>query len=286
MCSTGKPSCWPQLIGWGVVGLLVATPLSAAEEPKPRWEWGVGVAAATLRDYAGSDNYRSHVLPFPWLVWRSERLHIGQGGTHGVLWRGLDSELDLTLSLNPSARQSDNPLRAGMPKLDPLLETGLRLRLDLWRDEASGWVVDAKLPLRRALAWDDGTLSGVGWHAEPGLSLGKNLTPGWFWDVSAAANFVDRNYASYFYGVDPIYATTSRPAFRAEAGYGGWQLGSRLQYQHQRQRWNLFLRLEGLEGARFADSPLVTTLHAGTVGIAWMYRLGVSRKTVQFDDEP
>lgn len=258
----------------------------AAEPARPRWEWGVGAVAATLRDYAGSESYRSHVLPLPWFVWRSDRLHIGRGGTYSVLWRGLDSEVALTLTLNPGVHQSDNPERAGMPKLDPLVAIGLRPRLGLWRDDASGWQLDAKFPLRRALAWDSGTVSAIGWHMEPALSLGRTIAEGWFWDVAAGISLVDRDYANYFYGVDPVYATTTRPAFKADAGFGGWLLGSRLNYQRNRQQWSLFLRYEDLSGATFVDSPLVSTPHAGTIGVAWLYRLGASKRLVEARDEP
>lgn len=280
-----KPPCHPHLLGVGLLGLLFASAVPAADEPKPRWEWGVGAVVATLRDYAGSDNYRTHLLPFPWLIWRSDRLYIGRGGTHGVLWRGVDSEVDVTLSFNPSVHQNDNPERAGMPKLDPIVEIGLRPRLGLWRDDAGGWRLDARLPIRRALAWDGGTVSAIGWHMEPGLRLSRDLDHGWSWGLSTALEFADRDYVDYFYAVDPVYATATRPAFKANGGFAGWQIGGSIGRQLDGQQWSLFLRYEDLSGAAFVDSPLVSSLHGGTIGVAWLYRIQASKRLVQLQTQ-
>lgn len=58
---------------------------------RPHWEWELGITAGTLRDYSGSCNYRTHILPYLGFVYRSNRLYPGREGPHGMLWRGLDS---------------------------------------------------------------------------------------------------------------------------------------------------------------------------------------------------
>lgn len=263
---------------------LSVTPVRA-EDPKPHWEWGLGIIAGTLRDYPGSRSYRTHVLPYPWFVYRSDRLYLGREGTRGVLWRGLDSELDVSLSLNPSVHQQDNPERAGMPAADTTLGVGLRERITLWRDDANAWRLNAQLPLRMTYAWHHGAPDSVGVQFQPGLSLDHKLEGGWSWGVGASVNFADNGYHDYFYGVAPAYATATRPAYSASGGYGGWQLSSRISYQHERHHVSLYARVEGLQGASFADSPLVATPYAGSLGLTWAYRFRASTRTVS-DDNP
>lgn len=270
-------------IGAGLLLALSAT-LAAADSPRPRWEWGLGIATATLRDYPGSRNYRTHVPPYPWLVYRSDRLYLGREGSRGILWRGIDSELDASLSLNPSVHQKDNPERAGMPAADTTLGLGLRERITLWRDEASDWRLNAQLPLRMNFALRDGGLDPVGVQFQPGLSLDHKLSGAWSWGVGASISIADSDYHDYFYGVAPAYATARRSAYSASGGFGGWQLNSRISYQHEPHRVSVYIRIEGLEGATFADSPLVSTLHAGTIGLTWAYQFGASRKMVSSDN--
>lgn len=267
-------------------GLLLALWAGAAgaDTLKPRWEWGMGIAAATLRDYPGSHNYRTYALPFPWFVYRSDRLYLGREGSHGVLWRSIDSELDISLSLNPSVHQQDNPERAGMPALDSTLGIGLRERITFWRDESSGLQLSAHLPLRVVYALHHGALAPVGLQVQPGLSLDRNLAGAWTWGIGTSISFADAPYNDYFYGVEPAYATPVRPAYTASGGFAGWQLSSRISYQHKHHSVSVFARIEGLEGASFADSPLVSTLHAGTLGLAWSYRIGTSKEMVPGND--
>src|SRR3989338_4407412 len=95
--------CIPRLaaLGLGVASLLTPAIAGAAvdvpadertapheERAAPQWEWGLGVAAAWLRDYPGSRHYGAYGLPFPWITWRSERVMVGREGGRGVLWRG------------------------------------------------------------------------------------------------------------------------------------------------------------------------------------------------------
>lgn len=264
--------------------LTLCTTKSCADTPLPHWEWGIGIAAATLRDYPGSRHYHNYLLPFPWLIYRSERLYLGRESSHGILWRTIDSELDISLSLNPSVLTQNNPERAGMPALNTTLGMGLREQITLWRDEASGWRLKLQLPLRVAYALRQGGLDPVGLQTQPGINLDHKLDTAWSWGIGAAISFADADYHQYFYGVAPAYATTSRPAYTAAGGFGGWQLNGRISYQHKRYRVSAFTRIEGLEGARFADSPLVSTTHAGTVGLTWTYQLGASDKTVPSDE--
>ena len=85
--------------------------------------------------------------------------------------------------------------------------------------------------------------------------------------------FADARYHSYFYGVDPAYATPSRPAYQARAGYSGSRITLRTEKQIGDLNLSVFLRLDDLHNAVFADSPLVQTRHYHLVGftVSWIF---------------
>lgn len=261
-----------------------APPPGSAPRALPRWEWGLGLAAAWVRDYPGSEHASTYGLPYPWFIWRSDRVLLGQEGGRGVLWRRPALAVDAVLSANPPSSTGDNPERAGMPDLHALVEPGLRLRWQAWSSGDRRWRLNVRLPWRAALAIHDGGLHNVGSRIEPGVSLDHRLGGGWSWGVSAAATFAERAYQDYFYGVDPAYVTATRPAYEADGGYGGTQLGWRLSRRSGVDSVSLFVRAEILDHASFADSPLVSTPVGWTVGLNLSRRFGASTHLVNADE--
>lgn len=261
-----------------------APPAGGAPRGLPRWEWGLGIAGAWVRDYPGSEHYSTYGLPYPWFTWRSDRVLLGHEGGRGVLWRRPALAVDAVLSANPPSSTGDNPERAGMPDLHALLEPGLRLRWQAWSSADGRWRLNVRLPWRAALAIYDGGLHNVGSRIEPGLSLDHRLGGGWSWGMSAAATFAERAYQDYFYGVDPAYATATRPAYEADGGYGGSHLTWRLSRRSGVSSASLFVRAELLDDASFADSPLVSTPVGWTIGFNLSRRFGASTHLVNADE--
>lgn len=247
----------------------------------PRWEWGVGLAAAYLRDYPGSSHTGAYALPWPWFVWRSDRVEIGREGGRGILYRSAQQELDFTLTANPPSDSGDNPERAGMQALDTVIEPGLRMRWRYTLDDAGKWRLGLALPVRFALAMDSRLRShALGAHIEPGMSIDRALAPGWNWGASMAVGFAEAGYADYYYGVSAADATPARPLYAAGGGYTGWSVSTRVSYRHDRLSAGVFARLENVADAGFADSPLVTTANGLTVGGNVSWRFGQSREMV------
>lgn len=264
-------------------GLLALATTAAADDAvpagEPRWEWGLGLGAAWLRDYPGSGHYGAYALPYPWITWRSERVRLGREGGRGVLWRTPAFTLDAVLSANPPSDTGDNPERAGMDDLDALVEPGLRLRWRTWTS-GSGWRIDTRLTLRQSYAVDGG-LQSLGGRVEPGFSAEHALRGRWSWGGSITASFGERGWQDYFYGVDPEFATPDRPAYEAPGGFGGMQYNLRLSRRGDATAGSLFVRLEDLTGASFIDSPLVSERHGWSVGINLTRRMGASRQQVK-----
>ncbi len=91
-------------------------------EVHPLWEAGVGVVAGAIADYPGSDQYRVRGVPIPYFIYRGDFFRSDQSGTRLRTGSGnVEWEFSGGGTLSSS---SDSGARAGMPKLDYLLEAG------------------------------------------------------------------------------------------------------------------------------------------------------------------
>lgn len=262
-------------------------PADGQETSLPRWEWGAGIGGAWVRDYPGSRHSELYALPYPWFTWRSDRVELGREGGRGILYRTRSFAVDFTLAANPPSDAGDNPERAGMPELDAVLEPGFRARLRYLLDDRGDWRLDLRLPVRMAYGVSDGLHTySIGLHSEPSVSLDHRLAPGWTWAVSAGLGFAEKGYADFYYGVAPVYATAIRPAYEADGGYAGWQVGSRISWKRDKLSTGMFIRIENVAGASFADSPLVSTPWGTTIGGNVSWRFGQSRHHVHTGESP
>lgn len=253
--------------------------------PLPRWEWGVGIGGAWLRDYPGSQHETLYALPYPWFVLRSERAELGRGGARGILFRSPTTELDFTLSGNPPSESDDNEERKGMPDLDAVLEPGLRLRWRTLLDDAGRWRLDLRLPVRMAFTLDERLRAfPLGAHAEPGFALTRRVTAEWSWSVTGSVGFAEHANNDYYYGVPASAVTPIRPAYEPGGGYTGWDLGGRLSWKRGNLGTGTFIRAEYIGDAVFADSPLVATDWGFSVGAYVNWRLGRSRRSIGGDE--
>lgn len=264
--ATGLPS---SLIAC-LLGLFVLLSAGRAKASPPLWEIGAGAYLISLPAYRGAVEYKTYLLPFPYLVYRGSFLRSNRQGVRGVFYEGSRVEFSLSASASPPVSSRDVPIRTGMPNLNPTFELGPEFKLHIYRTPQM--LVDFRLPVRAVQTID---LKPVGWLAYPHLNLDLPnwRRSGWNLGFSLGPNYGDRGYHRYFYDVAPQYATASRPAYRAPAGYGGVTFYFAANHRVGRLWIGTYLRYDSLAGAVFADSPLVRTrqyLSAG-VGFAWVF---------------
>jgi len=251
-------------------GLLAG---QAHADELPRWEVGLGVAGLSIPDYRGSDQQRGYLLPLPYIQYRGDVFRIDREGAHGKLFTSERVKLEVSLAAGPPAKSDKNDARAGMPNLDPTVEAGPSLQLFLARNEARDRVWSVQFPLRAAAAVDLRHVQRVGWVFAPNLNFDAlNMRGGW--DIGAAVGpiYATEDYHDYYYEVAPAFATATRPAYDARAGYSGSRLTLTASRRYPRYWVGAFARYDNLSGAVFADSPLVKkqeSFMAG-VGIAWI----------------
>jgi MipA family protein len=244
-----------------------ATAADAAGPPaaaQPLWEAGLFAAGGSQQAYPGSKQQVNRGLVLPFLVYRGRVVRAEQGGV-GLRAAHTDSiDLDIGFAGSFGSAASDNDARRGLPDIGWLVEFGPRLR---WR---IGHGFSAALPVRGVFDVSN-RFDYRGIAVEPVVAWGSRAQ-GWGYGVSLGLLAGDRRLADTFYGVAPIYATTTRPAFEAKAGL----IATRLSFNLSRRlspdwRFFAYARTDSVHGAANEASPLVDRKvgYSAGVGLAW-----------------
>ncbi|GHU14394.1 hypothetical protein AGMMS50225_26130 [Betaproteobacteria bacterium] len=267
------------------LSLLAVHALPAAGEEKPLWELGLGTGAVSFPEYRGSDRQRAHALAVPYFIYRGEIFKADSDGIRGVFFDSDRIELNLSLAASLPVDSDSKGPRRGMPDLKPTVEIGPSLEFNLWRDPTRKARVDIRLPIRAAYTVK-GPVKHVGVTFNPFINL--DIDPfnhsGWNLGVMAGPIFANSRQHRYFYDVDARYALPDRPAYRTSGGYSGTQFITALSKRYKSYWVGSFVRFDTLNGAAFADSPLVEKKHAWAAGVAVAWVLGQSSTMVTVDD--
>ena len=259
-----------------------------AKEEKPLWEAGLFNGAVRYPDYRGSDEYTAYILPLPYFIYRGELIRINREGVKGIFWSNDRIETALSLSGWPPVNK-DNKARQGMPEIGAIAEIGPGIKIFIREREAEDPLY-IKAGVRAAVSADnDLSVAYRGLRGDAKLVY-RNRT--WLKDqkiklgLAAGVSFANRAYTDFLYGVDPIYATATRPAYSADGGYAGFN-ASAYAVKKLNDRWlvRAYYRWDNLSGTAFADSPLVKTENNHIVGIALTWRIFESDKTSRYQSD-
>jgi outer membrane scaffolding protein for murein synthesis (MipA/OmpV family) len=247
---------------------------SEAEVP-PLWEAGVGVIAGLIADYPGSDHYRVRGLPIPYFIYRGDFFRADQSGTRLRAGSGnIEWEFSAggTLSSN-----SQSGARAGMPKLDYLLEAGPKAKITVARPTPNSRVL-IDLPLRAAASTDfSSRFRPRGFTFSPDITYEDQALLGSRWNgrVSLGIEFATQSLQEFYYGVAPQYAETGRPAYQAHGGYLGSDIAVTA-FRTLRRNFHVFVAVDfdSYHGAASEQSPLFRTRGGvgAAVGFAWSFK--------------
>ena len=267
-----------------LAAVALAGAATAHAEPSPRWELGLGIGTFIFNDYRGADTTHAYPIPVPYFIYRGPFLKSDQEGVRGDFVA--QPRFAVTLSVNGTTPVRNDSARAGMPDLRSTLEVGASLNVHLWRSDTQRFKLDLRLPVRAAFTIEASPRY-VGVFGAPQLNLDvaqPRGARGWKLGVLAGPLFADQRYHEYFYGVDPQYATPQRPAYDAKGGYSGTQVLVSLTRRYPRYWIGAYLRHDFLQGAAFADSPVVRSesYWAGGFGIAWL--IGQSATMVEANE--
>lgn len=249
---------------------------AAAAEPKPLWEFGMGVGVVSFPDYRGSDETQVVPVPVPYFVYRGDFFKADRDGVRGELFDRRYAELSISVNATVPVDSEDNRARRGMADLRPTLELGPSLDLHVWRSSDELYRLDVVMPFRAPVTVESSPRS-IGWVFAPRVNLDvENVAgqKGWNLGLGVGPVFADPKFNRYFYSVAPQYATADRPAYQAGGGYSGLNFLASLSKKFPKFWVGAFTSYGSLRGAAFDDSPLVKSRHSwsGGFGIAWMIR--------------
>lgn len=279
------------LAGYAPAAVL-ATVLSAcgaaaavpAKKESPKWEVGIAGGGGWAPHYPAAEQSGGAVAATPYLIYRGQRLRIGEEGL--VSGRILETDrVEITASIAGSlpARSKNNEARQGMPDLDALLEAGPQLVVILARRPDLD-TLSLKLPIRLVGSTDFSNLKYRGVVVQPRLSYHRENLFGsadLSGSVSVGPIFASERLMDYFYEVAPLYATPDRPAYDARAGYLGSDLGIGLSYKFSKRfSVSVGAQFSYYDGATNEASPLYRSDFGIRVGAGFVWKVWTSKTTV------
>ncbi|MDQ6630016.1 MAG: MipA/OmpV family protein [Pseudomonadota bacterium] len=269
-----------------VIDAPVIRPAAAdpAKPSEPLWELGLGLAAVRFPDYRGSDQSSAYVLPLPFVAYRGRFLRADRDGARAILFAEHRIVVDMSVSASVPTRSKNSDARQGMPDLPGTFEIGPNLNVELWQSADRRLKLDLRLPLREAITLQARPKT-IGVTFSPNLNLDvRNFAGQWNLGMLAGPLYADRRYHERFYGVAPEFASSSRPAYDAPAGYAGWRATTAFSRRLGNAWLGGFVRYDDLHSATFAPSPLVRREHSVTAGFGISWIFAVSGQRVVVDD--
>jgi outer membrane protein len=250
---------------------------TAEGETEPLWEWRLATFARYGESYPASENSQFNIIPFPLPVYRGKVLRIGedsQSPIRGRLLRTDRIKLDLAFDLNFPVDSGDVDARTGMPDLDFQVEVGPELEIEFVRNKVRGsWFISPQL--RPSFVFESLIPKYQGVVFSPEIIYKKKLQEGeGDIKVSLMPTLATSKYMDFFYTVDPMFATPTRPAYQADSGYLGTDLTARWKSEF-RNNFAYFAgaRVSFYQGAANRDSPLYTqeTTFSIFAGFLWKF---------------
>jgi outer membrane scaffolding protein for murein synthesis (MipA/OmpV family) len=220
----------------------------------------------------------------PFIIYRGQWLRADREGARAVLIDTPGWELTLSAHASAPVRSHDNPARLGMANLPATVELGPKLTTQLWAAADRSARLNAELPLRAVIGLTRSTPM-LGTVLTPTLNLDlPRWSSGWNLGLQIGPKWGSQRLHAHYYGVAAADVTADRPAYTARNGYAGWQALAAVSQRFDRTWIGAFVRVERLDGAAFADSPLVRQRQAVSAGVAVAWLLASSSQEARSDD--
>ena len=255
---------------------LILTSQSVYAEQLPLWEIGGGGGVLHIPDYRGAAH--SQTFPYPFVVpfIRGKYLVSDEDGVRGELLETSRVRFDFSLDGTVPSKSNDTTTRQGLPNLDPTLQIGPALNIKLWQDDDPRQSIIALIPLRAVFALNSAILDPIGFTFSPHLTYYRKIPfIGGLWNMglSGGLEFGSERFHDYYYQVDPQYQINNRQAYDAAGGYGGYRFTLTFHHRIQNTWISFFSRYDRVDGAVFANSPLVDSKDGLTAGfvVTWFF---------------
>lgn len=264
--------CSAQTAGADAAGADTVAPAAPGSVTETSlWTAGLFLVAGSHPAYPGADHRVQSARLLPFVTYRGPVLRV-EGGSAGLrTLRTPRYELDFSAAGSFGSGGSDVKDRAGMPSIGTLAEIGPSLRINLGDLDRGRERTPLRLALPLRAVFDvSRDFDYVGVAFAPRLSYTVPLTADWRLTTYAEVLAGNRQLTDLFYGVAPVYATATRPTYKADAGLIASSLGasvSRALGEKGEWRIGAFAGLQSVAGAANEDSPLVGRKLDGRVGL-------------------
>lgn len=238
----------------------------SAEDKK--LELGIGTGSLYFPAYKGSKSTQTYTVPFPYIKYKSEYFNIDKEGIRGKLFDIKDLELDISLAGSLPADSDNTKAREGMPNLDLTFEVGPKIIYKLF--EGGVAKLHIELPIRAVFATDFKKIRSQGMIMTPQIKYALEYE---HLEITLRTGpvFADEQYHSYFYDVEPRYATATREAYDAKGGFNSYKNSISITYKKNNWWGGAFFSHYDLSSAVYKDSPLIETHSAIYGGFALAY---------------
>lgn len=247
-------------------GLLLTASLwsisTRAEQPLPKWELGLGIAAARLADYRGSEHGHTYALPVPYGIYRGDRLRLDRDQNRFRIFSTATFSVDWSGAVSQPVKSEDSPRREGMPDLEPTLEWGPQLKVAL----GEHWLLQTRLHV--VTTHEDGNFHDRGYTVTPSVSWETPLFRDFSLGAKLAAPTANDRYHDYYYGVSPDYALPDRPVYHGHGGASGLNTQLTLSKRTRHAWYGVFFSNHFLENSVIEDSPLIDDKTSWSAGFA------------------
>lgn len=257
-----------------VLALILATAAysqsTLAEEEKPLWEYGIGVAGLYTPHYLGADQYHGLLLPAPFFIYRGDTLKADRDGVRGSLFNNDRLKLNISGSAALPVDSEDNDARTGMSDLDFILELGPTAQFKLFNNDQH--LLRFDLPVRAAFTLGTDFFDHQGWTANPRFHHQTKIN-GWQITSTLGAVFSDRNYHAYFYDVDQDDVRSNRPFYQSEAGFSAMRFSTGIKRYFNDFFVGTLFSYTDLNSAANENSPLLKRSNNITASfiVAWVF---------------
>lgn len=255
-----------------IIGLYPTITLAEEKKELPLWEAGLAGGIFSIPHYVGSDQRYTLPLAIPYIVYRGEIIRADRDGLRGRLFDEAGISLDLDFSFGLPVKSS-NKARQGMPDLKFSGQVGPQLNIIIAKNKTS--TLSLHLPWRFTL---DTSGSYQGWVTEPSLRYKRNdLLPAlnkMSLRLEAGLLYASQSYNQTYYGVEPIYATVSRPTYQARQGLHSYFADTSLHYNiDDHLSIAAVVRMRTLAGSVNRNSPLVrrNSYFSAGIGMVWSF---------------
>lgn len=266
-----------------LLSLILTSPIVSAGH-LPLWELGAGLGYLHAPHYRGSQQSEDYFLPFPYAVYRGEKLKADREGIRGELLKWDHANVDLSFAGNVPVSSNTEGARSGMPGLDLVLEIGPSANFELWTSKRNNLEQNfvLKMPFRPVVSIGDPIMEYQGIVFSPYFQLQNRIhypKSQWRFNISAGPMFATERYHDYFYEVEAKYATAQRSEYDAKGGYSGSRVTISFTRNAESFYIGAFARYDVLDSAAFVDSPLIETDRYLVFGVAISWIMTHSEQT-------